>query len=1055
MQALIRLAVRRPVAVTMLFVAVLVAGYLSWGRLGVDLLPDVESPKIVVSLRSGDRAPEEMEERYGERIEASLVTVRRMKSVSSVSRTGRILVTVEFHWGTDMDFALIDVQKAVGGIAADPEVDALTVQRFDPRAAPIMTLGLLANAKAIDLDQLRRVGRDSVQRTLERLEGVAEVRLLGGRTREVRVTPDLYRLKAFGLTLADIERRLQSANVDTPGGTIEDGSLVYAVRGLGRFRTLTDVARVTVGWREASPEEQATASRLSAAGAALATPRLVPIRLDEVSSVDYADEEIQDLVLVDSREGVGVTVYKEAGANTVQVTRRVSEAARALAQDLPGIQLSVVHAQARYIDQAVSEVQQAGAVGIALAILVLFAFLRSPTPTLTVALAIPVSIVTTLVLMYAAGLTLNIMTLGGLALGAGMLVDNAIVVVESTYRHLQQGLPRTEATIRGASEVAGAIVASTLTTVVVFLPIVFVHGLAARLFEEQAFTVGFSLLASLAVALLLIPMVASHVFPKRAVALGEGRRHLRLRRLVHACLAARGRVIAAASVLFVVAIALLGLRGTEFLPKSDQGQFAIKLRLPEGTRVENTAASVRTIETALRDNFGPYVEGIYSEVGLLPEDEHMLSEEATGENTATIRIALSDRARRPSAESLVTALDPFLKRVPGTSVNYVMDETGLTSTLGVGSSPLTVEIRGRDLSELRRLTERLRQRLTSLPALYNVVSSFQQGPPEVELRLDRITAAGLGLDLDTIASQVRTQVDGARVTSFQAEDDERWVAIRFPELAGLSRLDDIELNVPGKGPVLLRDVVRPVHSEGAREIYRKDQGRVGIVGAQVAGSVPFSAASAAVRQVLAGMELPSGYRATFGGEEEQRQDTLRQLALAAILALVLIYMVLASLFESLVHPFTIMLTVPLALIGVAFGLALWGLPLGVMAAIGTIMLAGIAVNNSILLVDYAGELRRRGYGVSEALVEAAETRFRPILMTTLTTILALVPLAFGFGAGASLRAPLAVAVIGGLVASTLVTLLVVPCLYALLDRLRPARVREGGAKDERMPQSED
>ncbi len=1041
MEALVRLAVRRPVAVTMLFVAVLVAGYLSWGRLGVDLLPDVESPKIVVSLRSGDRSPEEMEERWGEGIEAQLVTVRRMKSVSSVSRTGRILVTVEFHWDTDMDFALIDVQKAVGALGADPDVDSLTVQRFDPRAAPIMTLGLLAAEQTIDLDQLRRVGRDSVQRTLERLEGVAEVRLIGGRTREVRVEPDLYKLKAFGVTLDDIERYLRAANVDTPGGTVEDGSLVYAVRGLGRFRQLSDVARVTVGWREAALEAE---GQVTTAGQTITASRLVPIRLDEVATVTQADEEVQNLVFVDSREGVGVTVYKEAGANTVQVTRRVAEATERLAQDLPGIELRVVHAQARYIDQAVSEVERAAAVGIALAVLVLFAFLRSPKPTLIVALAIPVSVVTTLVLMYAAELTLNVMTLGGLALGAGMLVDNAIVVVENVYRHLQQGFTRIEAAVRGTSEVAGAITASTLTTVVVFLPIVFVHGLAARLFEEQAFTVGFSLLASLAVALLLIPMAASQLFPLAATAGGARHQYPRLRRLVEASLRRRGRVVLGAGVLFAVALVLLVRGGTEFLPKSDQSQFAVKLRLPEGTRVENTAAGVHVIEAALRENYGPYVEGIYAEVGLLPEDEHLLSEEATGENTATIRVALTEPSLRPSAETLVTSLDPFLKRVPGTRVSYVMDESGLTSTLGVGSSPLTVEVRGRDLVELRRLTERLRQQLASLPALYNVVSSFQEGPPEVELRLDRVTAAGLGLDLDAIASQVRTQVDGSRVTSFQAEDDERWVAIRFPELPGLASLDGLELTVPGRGPVLLRDVVRPIRGEGAREIYRKDQSRVGIVGAQVASGVPFSEAASKVRQVLSTLGLPSGYRAILGGEEEQRRDTLRQLALAAVLAVVLIYMVLASLFESLVHPFTIMLTVPLALVGVAFALALWGIPMGVMSAIGTILLAGIAVNNSILLVDFTQERRRRGLSVHQALVDAAETRLRPILMTSLTTLLALAPLAFGFGPGASLRAPLAVAVIGGLVASTAVTLLVVPCLYSLLDRLRPARARESG-----------
>ena len=1029
MQALVRLAASRPVAVSMVFLAVLVAGYLSWGRLPIDLLPDIASPKVVVSVTAGDRAPEEMEEKFGEPIESRLVTVRHMAGVSSISRNGRILVTVEFHWNTDMDLALIDVQKAVGELASDPDVDTLTVQRFDPRAAPILTLALVPGASApLDLDQLRRLARDQIQRGLERIEGVAEVRLLGGRTREVWVVPDRYRLKAFGLTTDDVESRIRAANVDTPGGTLEEGATLYAVRGLGRFRGLDDVAAVTVGWRVPDP--------------ASATAELVPVRLGDVAEVRHGEAEIENMVVVDGREGVSLALYKEAGANTVQVTRRVQEALGRLAEDVPGVELRVVGAQARYVEQAITEVEQAAAVGIALAVVVLLLFLRSLAPTAIVGVAIPVSIVATLVMMFAADLTLNVMTLGGLALGAGMLVDNAIVVVESIFRHLEKGRDRWTAVVEGAAEVGGAITASTLTTVVVFVPIVFIEGVAARLFEEQALTVGFSLLASLLVALVLIPMLAARwLLPRPA---GSDERHPLLGRAVAACLRARVAVVVVAALLFGGAMLAARRIGTEFLPQADQGELAIKLRLAEGTRVESTAAAVATVEQAVRECLGDAVEGIYGEIGLLPEDPHLLREESTGENSATLRLALAPSAHRRSVPALIAVLDPVLTRLPA-EVSYQTDTTGLSDTIGVGAAPLTVEVRGRDLETLRGATEDVRRALASVPSLYNVVTSFQQGPPELRLELDRVTAAGLGLELDTIASQIRTRIDGTRVTSFQADDDERWVVVRFPQVDARD-LPSIELDAPGRGPVLLSDVARAEPGEGAREIYRKDQGRLGTVGAHVRDGVTFSRAVADVRRAIAEVTLPPGYRAAVGGEEAERSATFRQLGLAALLAVGLIYMVLASLFESLVHPFTIMLTVPLALIGVVGGLLVRGLPFGVMAAIGTILLAGIAVNGSIVLVDHVTHLRRRGVAREQALVEAAKVRLRPILMTSLTTMLALVPLALGVGTGASLRAPLAVAVIGGLLTSTVMTLFVVPCLYSLLDDLRPQRVREERAR---------
>ena len=1014
-------ATRRPVAVTVFAAAVALVGALAWRQLPVDLLPDLQSPTIVVSVRSGDRPPTEMERLYGEQVEQRLFTVRGIREVSQVARTGRLVATVVFDWDADLDLGLVDVQKAVGPVSADPDVDEVLVRRIDPRQAPILTLGLVAPAGQPDLAELRRLARRQVAPGLEALPGVAEVLVTGGREQEVRVLLDRYRLEAFGITLADVENRLVSENVDISAGTLEEGSQVFLVRGMSRFRRPEDVERVVVRYIVG-----ANGSRQA-------------IRVSDLGAVEMVDREIDHLVRVNGVEGVGLAVFKEAGSNTVEVSATVGAALVGLAEDLPSVELTEVRDDAALVVDALSDLQAAAGLGVLLAVAVLAVFLRSAGATLVVTAAVPVSIFAALFLMRFADQSLNIVTLGGLALGAGMLVDNAIVVVESIYRRLSQGDSARAAAAAGAGQVAGAITASTLTTCVVFLPVLFVEGLAARLIEGIAFAVVASLLASLAVAMLLIPALAGWFLPRTtapaATAAGAipGYRRL-LERLVRGLLRRPlATVLAAAVVAGLGAWRLLGL-GTELLPPADPRQFSVRVVGPPGQRVESTARVAEGLESLIGQAGGGHLRAVLSEVGRLPEDDRMIRTELTEENTARLTIRMA--AEGPTGRQLAARLAPEIEALESTEVSWEVGSSALAGALGTSGPPVVVEIAGQSLPDLRRGAEVIRQSLAQLDELWDVRSSFEGGPPELRVELDRAMADGLGVDLETLARVLETSLDGRDVTRLAIGDEERPVTLRLPT----PRREDLRHLVfrnPQGRQVAIDEVARFTEAEGAREIFRRDQRRTARVSANIADGADTPAAIAAVVAALDEAPLPPGLRAELRGEEEERVRTFGELRLAGILAVVLVLMVLAGTFESLLHPLTVLAAIPLALVGVAAVLVQAGQPVGVMAMMGLIVLAGVAVNDAVLLLATARQLMARGVERVDALVQAAGIRLRPIVMTTLTTVLALLPLALGTGEGAELRGPMAVTIIGGILASTVGSLLVLPCLYLVLDRLRP------------------
>ncbi len=1021
METLSRLAVRRPVAVTVFAAAVTVLGWIAWGNLPLDLLPDIQSPTIVVSTRSGDRPPVEMERIYGERVEQLLFTVQGIRSVEQAARTGRLVATVTFDWDTDMDLALIDVEKSVGVLRSDPDVDEVLVRRLDPRQAPVLRLGLVAPTGRPDLAELRRVSRRQVAPALERLDGVAEARVLGGREREIQVQVDRYKLQAFGIPLQELENRVRAANVDLNAGTLEEGGKVYLVRGVSRYRDEQDVKQVVIRYRQD------------------ADGRNVAVRVGDVAEVNAGTAEIRHLVRVDGVEGVELSIYKEAGSNTVAVSRTVRDALVHLGDDLPGVQVRVVSDEAALVEQSLRDVQQAALIGIGLAVLVLVLFLRSPGPTVVVAAAVPVSLLAALFFMNLNGRTLNIMTLGGLALGAGMLVDNAIVVVENIFRHLSAGEPPGKAAARGAGEVGGAITSSTLTTCAVFLPVVFVKGLSARLISGLSFAVVVSLLVSLAAAVFLIPALAQWLLPRGGKVRGLDPGKSRVERFV-AVLLKRPFLVVAASLLLVAGAGwVLRSLGTELLPPADPKQFGVRMVGPAGQKVEATAAAAAVVEGVLREAAGDDLEAVMAEVGRLPEDDRQIRAEQVEENTARllVRLAEGGRSARTVADSAAAAL-AGLKEKSGVELSWEVGASALSRAMGNSGPPIGVDLSGESLADLREGADRVLAVLERRPELWNLNSSFEGGPPELRIVLDRSLADGMGVDLDQVAGVLEASLDGRKATVLSLGDEERNVVLKLPRV---SRADlvSIPITASNGAELVLGDVARFVPEEGAREIFRKDQHRLARVTARIAPGYEYPQAVGAVREAMAQVELPPDVQGAIRGEEEERARTFRELGWAALLALLLVFMVLAGTFESLLHPLTVAASVPLALIGVAAILGVMGRPIGVMEMLGIIVLAGVAVNDAILLVDTAARLMKEGMDRKAALARAAGLRFRPILMTTATTVLALLPLALGMDEAARLRSPMALTVIGGILASTLASLTVIPCLYLLLDRLRPSR----------------
>jgi len=1021
------LSVQRPVFTVMAALIVVILGSVALSRLSIDLMPDITYPTLSITADYENASPEEIEELVTSPLEEALSAVPGVEEVTSISAEGTCRVRITFAWGTDLDAAANDVRDRLDRVIPQlPEnVERPRLRKYDLASFPILILGASSN---LDPMKMRKIIDDQVKYRIERIPGVAALDVRGGLDREIHVNLSPEKLKALGLPLDMILSRIEEENINLPAGTIERGTLNVRVRIPGVYESLKQLRNTVVAIREG-----------------------VPIQLKEIATVEDSWEEVTRVVRVDGRPGIRMSVSKQSGRNTVEVANGVLREIEKINRDIPQIHITAYIDTSDYIKRSISNVGRSILYGGILAVLVLLFFLRSIPSTAIIATAIPISIVATFGLMYFGGFTLNLMTLGGLALGIGMLVDNAIVVLENIYRLRESGLDRMEAAVKGSEEVTAAVVASTLTTLAVFLPLIFVRGMSGVMFKQLSYVVGFALACSLAVALTLVPMLASRALPTSVAgsngpgALGHtvlhktGRVLSRMedeyRQLLRFALNHKKIIVVGALLCLGGSLALIPLVGVEFMPSTDEGEVRIYGEMAVGTKLEVVDEAFQKIEATVARE--------------VPERKNMVSYigpstwRAQGSHAGQMRIALKPQSERfRSSEAIADALRPKLKKIPGVTTRTRAGQGLFLLRLGTsGGEKLQLEIRGHDLDKANFLAHRVKEMVEEVDGVTDAQLSTEPGSPEELIIVDRQKAADMKLTVSKVANMLQTVLSGTGASEFREGGDEYRILVKLEDAKKktLRELLDLPLTNADGEAVILRNVVEVKPRSGPVLIERKDQERIVTVSANISerdmGSIIRD-----VRKGLRAIPLPREFSIIIGGDYEEQQKAFRELLLGFSLALVLVYMVMASLYESLLYPFIVMFSVPLAAIGVILMLLLTETTFNVQTYIGCIMLGGIVVNNAILLVDHISLLRRRdGMPLREAIEEAGRRRLRPILMTATTTMLALVPLALGLGEGGEAQAPLARAVIGGLLSSTLITLIFVPTVYAIFVRKHEIR----------------
>ncbi|HET6905943.1 MAG TPA: efflux RND transporter permease subunit [Rhodanobacteraceae bacterium] len=1093
------LATRRRVTIGMVTLTFVLFGLIGLSDLKVNLLPDLSYPTLTVRTDYPGAAPAEIENLVSEPVEEAVGVVKNVKRVHSISRTGESDVILEFAWGTDMDMAALDVRDKLDTLQLPLEAQKPLLLRFNPSTDPIVRIGLSSkdagDADPAALKRLRRFADNELKKRLEPVAGVAAVKVGGGLEDEVEVAVDQHKLAQLGIDINTVITRLKNENVNISGGSIDQGTQRYLVRTLNQFTDLQQMRDMLI--------------KVDGNG--------VPIRLKDVAQVYQGYKERDGVIRVDGHEAIELAVYKQGDANTVSVAQAVHAELDKLGESLPaGARLTVLDDQSTFIRDALSDVRNDALLGGVLAILVIFFFLQHARSTFIVSLSLPVSLITTFFLMDRFGLSLNVMSLGGLALATGMVVDDSIVVLENIARKREAGMGIVEAAVAGASEVGMAVTASTLTTVAVFLPLVFVQGIAGQLFRDQALTVTFAMLISLVVAMTLIPMLASlhgraplayreeleekqtrsrlGVLP-RAVAWGG----FGIARAIGAVLgrvlrfAGKGvmipyeraaafyhralpkalihpwRVLGFAVVTFAIALALVPTLGLDLIPQLAQDRFEMTAALPPGTPLAQTDALVR--EISQRHAHDPDVESIYGVAGVGTRLDANPTE--SGENIARMTITLKPDAGKGAEAAETQRLRNTLALHPSVQAKFSRPE------LFSSAAPLEVELRGYDLDALTVAGRKLAALMRDSGHFTDIKSTVAGGYPEIAIRFDADRAAALGLTTRDIADRIVRKVKGEVATRYDFHDRKIDVLVRAQESdrdsvdairnlivgyvspnatsnsmnatqdgasnsglaatgnsAGTANTGSKLADTPSPGldtPVRLSSVADVVATEGPSEINRIGQERVAIVSAGVAHG-DLGSAVKEVRAIVAAHPLAAGVTVQIGGQSADLSDSVRSMLFALGLAIFMVYLVMASQFESLLHPFVIMFSVPLAMVGAVLALKLTGSTLSVVVFIGLIMLVGIVVKNAIILIDRVNQLREEGLPRREAICQAAESRLRPISMTTLATLLGFLPLAIGLGAGAEVRSPMAITVMGGLAVSTLLTLVVIPVVYDLADR---------------------
>lgn len=1090
----IRGAISRPVTVSMFVVAVILFGIVSLDRLALNLLPDISYPSLTIDTAYTDAAPEEVENLITQPVEEAVGVVSGLTRISSVSRPGQSEVVLEFNWDTDMDLAVLDVREKLDFVELPRDAEKSVILRFDPSRDPIMRVRLQGLS---DLRVLRFFAEKELKKNLESMDGVAAIKVVGGLEEEIQINIDEKKLAELNIPITQVTDILQRENLNMASGSLYDQESSYMVRTLNEFKTLGEMRRIII--RDEGGRQ---------------------VRLEDIAEVVRGAKDREVIARLDGRESVEVAIYKEGDANTVTVSRAVTRRLASLkeAKIIPAdVSYAIVADQADFIEQAIGEVRSNAWMGGLLATIILFLFLKDVRSTLMIGLSIPISIMATFALMYQTDLTLNIMSLGGIALGIGMLVDNSIVVLEAIDRHKRSGLELAEAVYRGTKEVNMAVTASTLTTVAVFLPLVFVEGVAGQLFKDQALTITYSLLASLVVALTVLPMLMAVRFrraeelygadPAAATAAAAAERPLSRRRwlrplqrlgrwiargiralfgfifgsIIRVVMAdvrriigwigrLLGRAIRPVLVPFdraflslqraypnwlrlaldhkvvviglalLVALAAAGLYttlGTELIPPLTQGEFTFEIQLPEGTSIEHTDRLMQDVESRIKQF--PDVATVFSSIG--GSNENQFARQVRKENTAAVYIVMKDRLDKAAETRCIDRVRGELDTLP--EVSYKFSRPAHFTF----KRPIEVEVVTYDLEQLRALSQRTMGILSGITGLGDIKTTAEMGNPEIHVIFDRERLARLGLDENQVARVIRNKIRGDVATRFKEQDKQIDIMVRADEAdrTTVAQVKELVINSAaaagapapaGLGvPVKLGAVAEVIMARGPNEIHHIKSSRAAVVSANLSGR-DLGSVSAEINRELRRLapELPANATVALSGQNEELQTAYRSLLFALGLAAFLVYLVMAAQFESLVHPFIIMFTVPLGAVGAILGLAFTATPVSVMVFIGIIILVGIVVNNAIVLVDYANQLRAEGLSKREALLTAGQVRLRPILMTTLTTVLGLLPMSLGFGEGAEIRAPMAITVMSGLMFSTLLTLIVIPVVYEAVDR---------------------
>ena len=1105
-RSIFNITVRRPVAIFMIVIAIVVFGYVSYKRLALNLMPDITYPTITVRTEFEGAAPEEVENNVSRRIEQSLAVVNNLSTISSISRAGMSDVILEFRWGTNVNAAIQDVREKLDQVFLPKEVEKPVILRYDPTLDPILTFGLTSEKES--LMYLRNFSEDNIKIRLDKIPGVAAVKIRGGLEEEFHVDIDDKKLVSLNLNINTINNRLASENINLAGGTLKEGATEYIVRTVNQFKNLDEIRNLIIG-----------------------TYNGVEVRVKDIGTVTRSFKDREVITRINGKECVILEIYKEADANIVDVARRVrfqllTERGKTIRDTLPKhMNVVLLSDQSVFIQNSINEVKDNALVGALLAILVLFLFLKNVKSTLIVSITIPLSIVTTFAFMKFFNVSLNIMSLGGIALGVGMLVDNAIVVLESIFRCREEGDDITTSAVRGTDEVGTAVIASTLTTIAVFFPIIFVEGIAGQIFKDMALSVVFALLASLMFALFFIPMLASRTFVQRAssgfslkqslwrfqsivefkepwprnfllkLALGALRViklaiylpleivakifvllyllflaivwlsrkiWLFLDRIILSKIltgfnngfnsiqqefypsalkrALNNKVLTVVLILAALGITYYSYRSldSELIPTMHQGEFTAIVSFPVGTPIEKTDALLIPYESQLGKI--KQIRTYFTRIGV-EKDSYAKPDE--GEFSARIGIILKPTSDILDTEQqVISKIRDIFSNLPDTDLRIEYPK------LFSFKAPVEVEVHGYNLTKLKKYSNLALEKMKEIPDLKDVELNIRPGNPETQIIFNRDLLSRLNLDIVQVAELVRNKLLGNVPTTFIRGDKRIDIRVKLKDNTKktLEDLKNLIINPGQEKPVPLSAVADFRLEEGPSEIRRIDQQRVGLITANI-GGLGLKVVASKIREKLAEIPHPSDIEYVVSGQNQEMEKSSRSLLYALLLSIFLVYIVMASQFESLLHPFVIMFSIPLALFGVGITLLVLDIPLSVIVFIGLMMLAGIVVNNAIVLVDYINLLRSRGIELREAIVMAGKIRLRPIVMTTLTTVLGLLPLALGLGEGAEIRQPMAITVIAGLIFSTVLTLIVVPTLYELVEEIKARLTAKNEAAD--------